>query len=52
MWCSPPGDGVLSVHGHRADVPVREVAGRGRDRRADRAGTLRNGFPQTAETEK
>lgn len=33
---SPAGDCVLSLHGYRTDVSLRDVAGRGRRGRADR----------------
>lgn len=50
--CPPPaGDRVLSLHGHRADVSLRDVAGRGRGGRADREGAVRDGLPQAQKAE-
>lgn len=47
----PAGDRVLSLHGHRADVSLWDVAGRGRRGRADRERAVRDGLPQAEKAE-
>lgn len=46
-----PGGDILSIHGHRADVSVRDVAGWGRSGWPDREGAVRDGLSQAEKTE-